>query len=109
MDREPVLRDRVDIVVVDNGRSLQPDDLDLAHVTLLPNPNLGGAGGFARGLMHLRAEGRVTHVLFMDDDVSFDPDLVVRIVRLLSYASDPQLCIAGAMLVREQPTLLFEA
>jgi len=109
LERLPVLRDCLDIVVVDNGRSLCAGDFGGAPVTLLPNPNVGGAGGFARGLMHLRAEGRTTHALFMDDDVSFDPELIARIVDVLSYATDSQLCIAGAMLVRERPTCLFEA
>jgi len=109
LGREPALRDLVEIVVVDNGRSLGPADVGGERVTLLPNRNVGGAGGFARGLMHLRAEGRATHALFMDDDVSFDPDLVFRVLDVLAYASDPQLCIAGAMLEREQPTCMVEA
>jgi GT2 family glycosyltransferase len=109
LDSRGGLGDSVDVVVVDNGCSLERDDVGGEHVTLLANPNLGGAGGFARGLAHLRTQGRATHVLFMDDDVSFDPDLVARIVAVLSRARDPRLCIAGAMLEREHPTVLFEA
>jgi hypothetical protein len=59
--------------------------------------------------MHVRAAGRATHVLFMDDDVSFDPEIVFRTIALLSFANDPNLCIAGAMLASERPTELFEA
>jgi glycosyltransferase involved in cell wall biosynthesis len=106
LDANP-LAARVEIVVVDNGRNL---DLgrDAARVTLLPNANTGGAGGFARGLIHLR-ERDISHVLFMDDDVSFEPEIVFRTVRLLDFATDPSLCVAGAMFDRDRPSELFEA
>jgi hypothetical protein len=101
------LAGRVEVVVVDNGRNL---DLgrDAVHVTVLPNANTGGAGGFARGLAYLR-ERDATHVLFMDDDVTFDPEILVRTVRLLDFAVDPWLCVAGAMFDRDRPSELFEA
>jgi glycosyltransferase involved in cell wall biosynthesis len=98
---------RIEVVVVDNGRNLDLGT-DAAHVTRLPNANTGGAGGFARGLVYLR-EQPATHVLFMDDDVTFDPEIVFRTVRLLDYATDPWLCVAGAMFDRDRPSELFEA
>jgi hypothetical protein len=106
LEGSPLAR-RVELIVVDNGRNL---DLgaDAERVTLLPNANTGGAGGFARGLGYLR-EGDATHVLFMDDDVSFDPEILFRTVRLLDFASDPLLCVAGAMFDRDRPSELFEA
>ena len=45
----------------------------------------------------------------MDDDVSFDPEIVFRTVDLLAFATDPSLCVSGAMLATEHPTELFEA
>jgi len=107
--RDPALADRLDVVVVDNGRNLDLGGTGDLSVTVLPNPNVGGSGGFARGLMHLRDAGRATHALFMDDDVTFDPEIVERTLQLVSYASDPNLCVAGAMLDRSEPTKLFEA
>ncbi len=107
LEREP--REDLRVIVVDNGRNL---DLDLptgAPVTVLPNPNVGGAGGFARGLMELRDGGWATHVLFMDDDVTFDPEITTRAQALLAYARDPNLCISGAMLNDREPTVVFEA
>jgi len=105
---EPDLAANVDIVIVDNACNL---DLGVSSraVTVLPNRNTGGAGGFTRGLVHARDVGRATHVLFMDDDVTFDPEIVFRAREFLAYARDPSLCIAGAMLERERPTVLFEA
>ncbi len=102
-----------ELVIVDNGRSLRsevvPDGHPLAElVTVLPNPNTGGAGGFTRGLMHLRAGGRATHVLFMDDDVAFHPAIVDRTAALLGHARDPRLSIAGAMMADDDPGRCFE-
>jgi GT2 family glycosyltransferase len=109
LERHPEYRDRLDVLVVDNGRNLTLDLPAGAPVTVLPNPNLGGAGGFARGLIHHREAGRVSHVLFMDDDLRFDPESVFRTVELFSYATEPDLCLAGAMLREEHPYLQFEA
>jgi len=101
-----------ELVIVDNGRTLPTDVAGrgpLADVvTVLPNPNTGGAGGFTRGLMHLRARGRATHVLFMDDDVAFHPGIVDRAAALLGHARNPRLSIAGAMLADDDPGRCFE-
>ena len=73
--------------VVDNARNLELEPTNAVVTTVVPNRNLGGAGGFARGLMELRDEGWATHVLFMDDDVTFEPEIVARIIALLSFAT----------------------
>ena len=61
--------------------------------TVVPSRNLGGAGGFARGLMELRDERWATHVLFMDDDVSFEPESSAGSSPCCRSPSDPQLCV----------------
>lgn len=109
LDLTPSYAGRIEIVVVDNGRNLDLEVATGAPVTVLPNPNTGGAGGFTRGLMHFRRQGTATHVLFMDDDVSFDPEIVLRTIQILSFASDAQLCVAGAMLRQSVQTQQFEA
>lgn len=94
-------RDRFHLTVVDNGRTL-PDSVCAGNpaVTLIPNGNVGGAGGFAAGMMHAVESGWATHVLLMDDDVTVCPESFKRSVRLLEYASDEYATatIAGAML-----------
>jgi len=107
-------RDRIDVLVVDNARNLAYEPPPGAPFTIVPNANLGGAGGFARGLMHFRAatesgDGPVTHVLFMDDDIRFEPEVVLRTCDFLAYAADPDTCLAGAMLTEERPHMQFEA
>jgi len=38
-------------------------------VQLIPNKNVGGSGGFARGLVEALQENTYSHFLFMDDDI----------------------------------------
>lgn len=105
----PNVRGHLKVLVVDNARNLQPNIPDGAPVRVIPNPNLGGAGGFARGLIEFREEGWSTHVVLMDDDISLEPESIMRTISLLSFATDPDLCVHGAMMSEEQPWLQFEA
>ena len=103
------LRDRMRILVVDNARNIKFDTAPNAPITVVQNPNLGGAGGFARGIIHLRDEGWSTHVLLMDDDITLEPEALVRTFALFTFARDANLCIHGAMLSEEQAWMQFEA
>ena len=103
------LRGNLRVLVVDNARNIQFDTELGAPLTVVQNPNLGGAGGFARGIIHLRNEGWSTHILLMDDDISLEPDAIVRTFALFSFARDEKLCIHGAMLSEERAWMQFEA
>ncbi|MEI8022688.1 MAG: glycosyltransferase [Actinomycetota bacterium] len=103
------LRDHMRILVVDNARNIEFDTAPNAPITVVQNPNLGGAGGFARGIIHLRDEGWSTHVLLMDDDITLEPEALVRTFALFTFARDANLCIHGAMLSEEQAWMQFEA
>lgn len=89
------LRDHIRMTIVDNGQSVDIADGD--GVTVLPNANLGGAGGFARGLMTAMETG-ATHCLFMDDDASIQMESLSRTWWFLAYAQDPRTAVAGAMI-----------
>jgi len=102
--------DDVRVQIVDNASNLELDAVSgPLEVRVLPNRNLGGAGGFARNLMEYRAEGWATHVLFMDDDLSLLPSVIDRSRVFLRFASDDSACVSGAMLMEDEPTVQFEA
>jgi GT2 family glycosyltransferase len=103
------LNGKVKVLVVDNAQNVTFDAASDAPLTVIPNGNLGGAGGFARGLIELRKLGWATHVLFMDDDITLEPEAIVRTMSLFAYAKDARLCVHGAMLSEERPWLQFEA
>jgi GT2 family glycosyltransferase len=109
LKESPDYGDRLEILVVDNARNLDLSLPATAPITILPNRNLGGAGGFARGLIRFREVGEASHILFMDDDISFEPEVLFRTLELLSYAQDPLLCVAGAMLTEEDQYIQFES
>lgn len=97
--------------VVDNGRTLDAAALTGDGVTVLPNKNVGGAGGFARGMMEAMADpSGFTHVLLMDDDVKVSAESLKRTYNLLALAQGKYkgAFINGAMLAIEEPNLQFE-
>ncbi|MFM8943107.1 MAG: glycosyltransferase [Acidimicrobiaceae bacterium] len=103
------LQGNLRVLVVDNARNIEFDVEKGAPLTVVQNPNLGGAGGFARGIIDLRNEGWSTHILLMDDDINLEPDAIVRTFALFSFARDEKLCVHGAMLSEERAWMQFEA
>ncbi|WP_049895756.1 glycosyltransferase [Oribacterium sp. NK2B42] len=97
--------------VVDNGRTLSDKDIYGKNVFLHPNPNAGGAGGFARGMIEsIHQEPKISHVLLMDDDVLVLPESIKRTYNLLRLMKKnyEDYFISGAMLRYEYPDLQHE-
>lgn len=83
------------MVIVDNGSTVTIDDGD--GVNVIRNENLGGSGGFARGLIAAKAAG-ASHCLFMDDDAAIQMEAFSRTWWFLAYALDPRTAVAGGMI-----------
>ncbi|UOZ05020.1 glycosyltransferase [Amycolatopsis sp. WQ 127309] len=90
-------RDGFDQVVKDLGEKLH----------YIKQPNLGGAGGFTRGLYEVAGHTATAHanVLFMDDDVLLEPDLVIRMTAFSNRAANP-IIVGGQMLNLFHPNQL---
>lgn len=91
--------------VVDNGRSLDPEEFNSEYITVFPNDNVGGAGGFCRGMIESRnGAENPTHILLMDDDVIILPEALIRTYSLLALMKEQykKHFISGAMLKAEQ-------
>lgn len=93
------------LVVVDNGQSadIQPSQ----HVTPIPNENLGGSGGFARGLLEAERRG-ASHCLFMDDDASIHMQALERTWVYLAYAKRANTAVAGALTMANHRWAMWE-
>jgi galactofuranosylgalactofuranosylrhamnosyl-N-acetylglucosaminyl-diphospho-decaprenol beta-1,5/1,6-galactofuranosyltransferase len=70
-----------------------------AALRYLRQPNLGGAGGFTRGIYEAVRNETVERVnlLLMDDDIRLEPDTVVRLRAFADRADEPVL-VGGQML-----------
>ncbi|RSX53351.1 galactofuranosyltransferase [Bifidobacterium dolichotidis] len=87
--------------VMDNGRTLDVEALSSDRITVVPNDNVGGAGGFTRGMITaMEQKPKATHILLMDDDVAVSPESIKRTYNLLRILKPEHrsAMISGAML-----------
>lgn len=96
------------IFIVDNDRSLQENDYRYQNIQLILSKNVGGSGGFTRGLLEALREGIYTHFLFMDDDIELDSESIYRLFSLYEYAKR-DFAVAGSMLDLRKKHMLYEA
>jgi galactofuranosylgalactofuranosylrhamnosyl-N-acetylglucosaminyl-diphospho-decaprenol beta-1,5/1,6-galactofuranosyltransferase len=59
--------------------------------------NMGGSGGYARGMYEALTETDCAQVLLMDDDIVIEPDSVLRALAFSRFASQPMI-VGGQML-----------
>lgn len=78
------MKGNIFVHVIDNGRTLNPEEFDCEDLKVYPNPNVGGSGGFTRGMIEaIHLENKPTHVLLMDDDVMVMCESLFRLFYLL--------------------------
>lgn len=97
--------------IVDNGRTLPEQKNQSEKVRIFHNKNVGGAGGFSRGMIEgLTQKDKPTHILLMDDDVNFSAESFKRLYKLLSIIKDEysDYFVSGAMLKMNAPNIQHE-
>ncbi|WP_285505083.1 glycosyltransferase [Actinokineospora sp. NBRC 105648] len=100
------------VYVVDQGTDLVQSRPQFGEVELglgdrlnyLRQPNLGGAGGFGRGMYEVTKSGDA-NILLMDDDVLCEPEIAVRLSAFANRSTRPTL-VGGQMLRLLHPTRL---
>jgi len=101
------------IFISDNGKTLDIPALSSEQVHIVPNKNVGGVGGFTRGLLEIMhcPNYHATHVLFMDDDILIEPEALYRTYAILRCRKQKyeDLFIGGAMLRLDQQNIQVEA
>ena len=111
-DESDGLSGSLQIHVVDNGSELPT--VDSASFRVFRNPNTGGSGGFTRALSEFRRrqeELRLTHVVFMDDDVELIAESFYRLHAFLSYLKEAETdtVVAGRMFRRDERHIQYTA
>jgi galactofuranosylgalactofuranosylrhamnosyl-N-acetylglucosaminyl-diphospho-decaprenol beta-1,5/1,6-galactofuranosyltransferase len=78
-----------------------------AKLRYIRQPNLGGAGGFTRGLYEVTEVSGTdhAHIMFMDDDIMLEPDTVVRLTTFANCTVLPTI-VGGQMLYLLHPDQL---
>ncbi|MFJ4656197.1 glycosyltransferase [Nocardia sp. NPDC088792] len=71
----------------------------------LRQPNLGGAGGFTRGLYEVSAANEHADVILMDDDILCEPETVLRLNAFANLTVEPTL-VGAQMLFLFNPDYL---
>jgi len=107
-EKEPELQDKLRIYISDNANTLDHKALESTYIRLFSNKNVGGAGGFTRGMIEVikaKEKTNLTHVLLMDDDVVIQPESIFRTYTLLSLIKEEyqDSYIGGAMLRLDKP------
>ena len=114
-DRVLARNGHIRVYVADNAGSLSGNSAfedvigrSCGRIRIIPNRNVGGAGGFTRGMIEAlrqKEEFGFTHILLMDDDAVFEPDLFTRLFSLLSTLKDEyaDATVGGALLRSEFP------
>lgn len=96
---------QMNCLIIDNGDSAQIDPHP--KIRRLANANLGGAGGFSRGLLEAEAQG-FSHVVFMDDDATIPMEALHRTYVFLALAKDSRAAVAGSLITTNQRALMAE-
>ncbi len=105
------LADHLTIHVIDNGRTLNADELETDRIHIHPNINAGGSGGYSRGMIEaVTYNVKPTHVLLMDDDIIVFPESIIRLYTLLRLLKPEYQdhFISGAMLFYEERNIQHE-
>lgn len=111
---ETELRRRLDTVYcVDQGtdkvcnqEGFNEVSLDLGdQLTYIQQSNIGGSGGFSRGMLESVDAGRSAYTILLDDDAIMEPESLLRSIQFEDYAKRPVL-VGGGMFHLDDRTML---
>lgn len=92
-----------EILIVDQGTDKVQDHPDFEEVVaplagkfrIINQANLGGSGGFARGMYESVNNGS-DYVMLLDDDVVVEPESILRLITFADYCKNPTI-VGGHM------------
>lgn len=115
MSEATELRKRLDtIYCTDQGTDLVKNQSGFPAVaaelgqqlTYIRQRNLGGSGGFSRGMYETVQTGSSDYCLLLDDDAISEPESILRAVQFADYTIKPVL-VGGGMLHLDNRTMLY--
>ncbi len=99
--------------ISDNAATLDTSVADGTIVKITPNRNVGGVGGFTRGIieaMNRAKERDISHVLLMDDDAMIEPSSIETTYIFLSLLKEEfkDYTMAGSIIQLDKPYRQYE-
>lgn len=97
------IKDKVEVFISDNAQTLDPGTFNSDKIHIFKNKNTGGSGGFTRTMIEVNNANEqgagFTHILLMDDDVTFDPESIFRTYSVLALLKPEYVdsFVGGAM------------
>ncbi len=95
------LLDKLDVMyIVDQGSDRLSDhpeklaplqELMDDQLQIIEQGNIGGSGGFSRGMYEAATNGTSTYVVNCDDDIVIEPESLLRLLTFADFASRPSL------------------
>ena len=76
------------------------------QLTYIQQANLGGSGGFSRGMYETVKTGDSDFVLLLDDDAVSEPESILRSIQFSDYTIRPVL-VGGGMFHLDNRTMLY--
>jgi len=75
------------------------------RLRVIDQANMGGSGGYGRGMYEALTTTDCDHVLLMDDDVVVEPDSILRALAFSRFAQQPMI-VGGQMLDLQDRSVL---
>jgi galactofuranosylgalactofuranosylrhamnosyl-N-acetylglucosaminyl-diphospho-decaprenol beta-1,5/1,6-galactofuranosyltransferase len=105
------------VYLVDQGTDLitsRPLFIEVAaqlgeKLVYLRQPNLGGSGGFTRGIYEISRAGESANVILMDDDILCEPESLLRLNAFANVAATPAIIGAQMLMLRNTRRLHIQA
>ena len=105
------------VYVVDQGTdplSTRPLFNDIAaqlgdQLVYLRQPNLGGSGGFTRGMYEASRSDEAANVILMDDDILCEPETLLRLNAFANVTEKPAIVGAQMLFLRNTSRLHMQA
>lgn len=110
---EHPLRNKLFVYITDNAGTLEQADFPEKEISLFTQNEKGSSGGFARGQLEIMRDQNklgLTHMIYMDDDICFDPGVLVRNYWFLRFLKPEysEYVVGGALMRMNFPFLQME-
>lgn len=77
-----------------------------SQLTYIQQANLGGSGGFSRGMFETLKAGKSSYTMLLDDDAISETECILRALQFADYTIKPAI-IGGGMLHLDNRTVLY--